>query len=499
MPEFNFTRQRIQPIPRVFLTGAQTPAWPMVRVENPVPLTTTTTTTAATTSLYTLERSMAAHYPLGSSSTPPPYAVGAGVGSGVGSSSSIYLGQTRSRTLLFLSYRNSAGPSSRSRTRTTSGSDNVYFQAPYTDADDPLNSSSLNRIDAADDGESQGLLSRRSREGHIALEVDDAPSSELPPKWMDVSDQVDQILSSIRPRMDRLSRLHEKHLRPGFADKSAEEKQIEALALEITKDFRRCSRLVAGLASFTQGLVREAKRNQSQVTVRQIALAQNVQTALATRVQDLSGAFRKQQSLYLRRMKGMEVRDRDIRAARGLAPPSASTSANGKGKEVDPSSQFRDSELAVREDIELSHAQLASTSSSAHAQQSNLLLFEDESAQTSQTDREIQQRSREIDEIAKSIQELAQLFGDLQTLVIDQGTMLDRIDYNVELMSTEMKSAVQELETATRYQRRSGRRQCILFLCLLIALLIAIIVTKPFWRLFASSSGGSQAPPPQGE
>lgn len=293
---------------------------------------------------------------------------------------------------------------------------------------------------------------------------------------MDVSDQVDQLLSSIRPRMDALSRLHEKHLRPGFADKSSEEKNIESLALEITKDFRRCSRLVAGLASFTQSLIRDAKRGQSDVSVRQIALAQNVQTALASRVQDLSGAFRKQQSLYLRRMKGMEVRDRDIRAARGLAPPSSSTTAGSAGE-----GGFRDSELAVREDMELSRSQLSSSS------QSNLLLFEAEQS-TNSNDLEIRERTKQIDEIAKSIQELATLFGDLQTLVIDQGTMLDRIDYNVELMSRELKGAVEELETATRYQRRSGRRQCILFLCLLIALLIAIIVIKPFWRVFASSS-----------
>jgi syntaxin 16 len=223
------------------------------------------------------------------------------------------------------------------------------------------------------------------------------------------------------------------------------------------------------LASFTQHLMRDAQRNQSDVTVRQVALAQNVQTALATRVQDLSGAFRKQQSLYLKRMKGMEVRDRDIRAARGLAPPTTKDDS------------FRDSELAVREDVELSRQQLLESPS-----QSNLLLL-DEEQQLSTADREIQQRSREINEIAKSIQELAQLFGDLQTLVIDQGTMLDRIDYNVELMSREIKGAVHELQQATTYQRRSGRRQCILLLCLLIALLIAVIIIKPFWKLFAQS------------
>ncbi|ETS59730.1 hypothetical protein PaG_06252 [Moesziomyces aphidis] len=412
---------------------------------------------------------MAAHYPLGSSSTPPLYASGSSAAvAGSSSASSSYLGQTRSRTLLFLSYRESAGPSSRARDRTSSAGD-VYFQAPYTDSDDPLGSTSLNQPGRGEESESHGLLSRRSREGHIALAVGGEGGSELPPKWMDVSDQVDQILVSIRPRMERLSRLHEKHLRPGFADKSSEEQQIEALALDITKDFRRCSRLVAGLASFTQHLMREAQRNQSDVTVRQVALAQNVQTALATRVQDLSGAFRKQQSLYLKRMKGMEVRDRDIRAARGLAPPTTKDDS------------FRDSELAVREDVELSRQQLLESPS-----QSNLLLL-DEEQQLSTADREIQQRSREIDEIAKSIQELAQLFGDLQTLVIDQGTMLDRIDYNVELMSREIKGAVHELQQATTYQRRSGRRQCILLLCLLIALLIAVIIIKPFWKLFAQS------------
>ncbi|PWZ01218.1 t-SNARE [Testicularia cyperi] len=418
-----------------------------------------------------------------------------------------HLGQTRSRTLLFLSYRDSAAPSSRQRGRYSNrdtGNGGVYFEAPYSDADDPLRASSVNNGDA----ENQGLLSpRRSREGHVAIRLPSDSASELPPKWMDISDQVDSILASIRPRMDRLGKLHEKHLRPGFADKTAEERQIESLALDITKDFRRCSRLVAGLASFTQHLIRQSKRQaarpgqddhaDSRITVHQIALAQNVQTALATRVQDLSGAFRKQQSLYLRRMKGMEVRDRDIRAARGLASVSSgagnsdSPSLGSSSKSKEQESAFRDSELAVKEDMELSRQQLSTPSST------NLLLFEEQQQSTSRSDQHIQQRSREIDEIAKSIQELAQLFGDLQTLVIDQGTMLDRIDYNVELMSREMQGAVQELETATRYQRRTGRRQCILFLILLIAVLITLIIVKPFWRFFFTPA--PPPPPPSSE
>jgi hypothetical protein len=41
-------------------------------------------------------------------------------------------------------------------------------------------------------------------------------------------------------------------------------------------------------------------------------------------------------------------------------------------------------------------------------------------------------RDKEIQQIARSIEELSQIFKELAILVIDQGTILDRIDYNME-------------------------------------------------------------------
>lgn len=60
-------------------------------------------------------------------------------------------------------------------------------------------------------------------------------------------------------------------------------------------------------------------------------------------------------------------------------------------------------------------------------------------------DATIMQREREITDIANGIIELADIFKELQTMVIDQGTMLDRIDYNVERMNTDVKAAEKEL------------------------------------------------------
>lgn len=62
----------------------------------------------------------------------------------------------------------------------------------------------------------------------------------------------------------------------------------------------------------------------------------------------------------------------------------------------------------------------------------------------------INQRDREITSIAESITDLADLFKDLSGLVIDQGTLLDRIDYNVETMANDMEGAVKELNVATK-------------------------------------------------
>jgi syntaxin 16 len=94
----------------------------------------------------------------------------------------------------------------------------------------------------------------------------------------------------------------------------------------------------------------------------------------------------------------------------------------------------------------------------------------------------ILQREREIEDIAQGIIELSDLFRDLQTMVIDQGTMLDRIDYNVERMATDVKAAEKELNVASGYQRKTTKRKLILLLLLLIVGAVILLVLKPKFK-----------------
>ena len=65
-------------------------------------------------------------------------------------------------------------------------------------------------------------------------------------------------------------------------------------------------------------------------------------------------------------------------------------------------------------------------------------------------DQDLRSRDRELTEIAKSIAQLAELFKDLSAMVIDQGTLLDSVEYNIEQTAVQMSDAVKELDMATQ-------------------------------------------------
>jgi syntaxin 16 len=120
----------------------------------------------------------------------------------------------------------------------------------------------------------------------------------LPPRWADVSDEVTDLLADIATKGQKLEKLHQKHVLPGFNDddaKKAEEAQIEKLTQQITKGFHDCHRCIQRV----EQMVRES-RQAGTITNAEETMAKNIQISLATRVQDASSHFRKKQSTYLR-------------------------------------------------------------------------------------------------------------------------------------------------------------------------------------------------------
>jgi syntaxin 16 len=66
----------------------------------------------------------------------------------------------------------------------------------------------------------------------------------------------------------------------------------------------------------------------------------------------------------------------------------------------------------------------------------------------------------------------------LAVLVIDQGTILDRIDYNMEQVLEHTKEGLVQLNKAEDHQKNAMSVKCIILLCVLIAIMLGVLILK---------------------
>jgi syntaxin 16 len=124
----------------------------------------------------------------------------------------------------------------------------------------------------------------------------------LPPRWIDIQDEVTEILTKVTLKSTKLDQLHQKHVLPGFDDdrvKQQEEREIEKLTQEITRGFHECQRAIKKI----EQMVKEAQMSGS-LSKGDETMAKNIQIALAARVQEVSTSFRKKQTNYLNSRDG---------------------------------------------------------------------------------------------------------------------------------------------------------------------------------------------------
>jgi len=247
----------------------------------------------------------------------------------------------------------------------------------------------------------------------------------MPPEWMSKVDEITYDVERIKTKSVLLQEKHKQHLLPNIDDDEDEqEKQIEILTSEITRLFQTNKTRIKNLAT------PEIHSKQDQMRV-------NIQQNLAIQLQDLSTVFRTMQREYLQRLRGIQK----------------------KGGAKDPFSLDEDPEEQAIDVYDKGFTQ----------------------AQTDYVDamdRLVDERDRDIAQVVKSIIELQSIFNDLAMLIIDQGTILDRIDYNLEQSDFHVKEAVVDLRKASEHQKSMRLKLCILILLVLVMAMAVILIFK---------------------
>ncbi|QLL33932.1 hypothetical protein HG536_0F02570 [Torulaspora globosa] len=332
----------------------------------------------------------------------------------------------RDRTNLFLSYRRTFPHNARFSIRSNDGKTNPF-------------------LDEVEDEEAFPMV-----------DMSDANKGDvLPPRFVDLTQEVVDNLDQVERLMKQLNGLYRKNSLPGFEDKSHDEKEIEQLSYQIIQLFQRCYNVIKKLQHIFDSQTMDGKRLQRG----ELIILDNMRKRYAQQIQSESNKFRVLQNNYLKFLNKDDLKP--------IFP-----------KNDDPS------QLLIEEE---ETATKGSQDIEAYSRQT-LRRQMDNKQQTNQ--RFLQERDEEITQLAKGVLEVSTIFREMQNLIIDQGTIVDRIDYNIENTVIHLKGANRELDKATHYQKRSQKCRLILLLSLCVIALFFIVMLKPH------SSGGNHSSSP---
>ncbi|CAI4222301.1 unnamed protein product [Auanema sp. JU1783] len=253
--------------------------------------------------------------------------------------------------------------------------------------------------------------------------------------WIHTCDEIEFDFGRIRSRIEELAAAQQKHIsRPNFGDEAfeAEEKRMEGLTEQITSMMSHCQRLIGMMSS--QVPRRETKTEKQ--------LRDNAVSSLVFTLSELTNEFRTRQAKYLN-----DIKKRRSEVNNFLITMGSTEDSSWEGLlDNNPSQEYTMDQIQTM----------------------------------MMNDQEVKEREAEVLSVNSSIRDLNNLFKDLSSMVIDQGTILDRIDYNVEQVSMRVGNAVTSVRKAESSQRKDKKMHCIFMLAIAILFVLLLLIFSKF-------------------
>ena len=238
--------------------------------------------------------------------------------------------------------------------------------------------------------------------------------------------QVNNILEDLLTNFASLKSFQQERIKPKFIDEEIENKrldrEINKLILKMMKKIKFCEALIKMIKN---------QKNEKNTILEKVKY--NIKMFLIEKIQNFSNEFRKNQQQYLKYLKDMGI---------------SSNTNNDNEKSIDQFNELDDEKKNF------------------------LYTQEDDKYQ------QIKKRDEDISVLAKSIDELSGIFKDLQNIVQEQGTILDRIDYNINISYENSQQGLKYIKKAEEHQNESCFRNVILLLYIIIFIEAILIISK---------------------
>ena len=241
--------------------------------------------------------------------------------------------------------------------------------------------------------------------------------------------KVNNILDELLTNFASLKSFQQERIKPKFIDEEIEnkriDKEIDKLIIKMMKKIKFCEALTKMIKN---------KKNETNTILEKVK--NNIKLFLVTRIQNFSNEFRKNEQQYLKYLKEMGV-------------VINSNNENNTSNDL----------LTNNDDDE----------------KKNFLYTQEDDLHS-----QIKKRDEDISVLVKSINELSVIFKDLQNIVQEQGTILDRIDYNINISYENSQKGLQSIKKADEHHKDSCFRNAILLLFIIIFVETIMIIYKLF-------------------
>eukprot|EP00941_MAST-03F_sp_MAST-3F-sp1_P005950 g5950.t1 len=240
----------------------------------------------------------------------------------------------------------------------------------------------------------------------VVIGVENGPNSRKPPDWISYQTIRLEDFANIDFTIRELEKLHAKKLLPTF-DKRAE-KRINREIAQKTQEYKKMAKAMQA----------EIKRldNTEYRTLEEQNLGSNMVNSLSKKLNDRAVKFASVNRSFVDKMKQL---------GGGFNGSSGGVGAGGGGGDEGEAKQMAAQDLFVVGGTTLD---------------------------------ELQERDEDIKAIFKAIKEIAEMFTDLHVLVVEQGTILDRVDYNLEVAMTRTFKGNDHLKKAVEHNKKAGSR-----------------------------------------
>ncbi|KAK6204319.1 T-SNARE affecting a late Golgi compartment protein 2 [Scheffersomyces amazonensis] len=334
----------------------------------------------------------------------------------------------RDRTNLFLSYR-----------RTIPRSDPVSRRNQET------------RFDILDE-EEEGLIGRRKIQptnGRSENRSNDIELKPVLPSIYEIASDLDNKLKIIKNQVNELNSNYKRLIIVNKSDKANIENKIDNLNYEILKNFESCYIMIKKFEYLNVNYKKLGLNYNDQ----DLEILNNFKKNYAIKVQDSSLIFRNLQNNYIKFLRDDED---EYDALLKNDSPSLSTTTT--------------STTILQEEQELQDQEIENYSRQILQQQQQ---------HPNSNSQYLQQREREISKLAMGIIEISTIFKEMDTMIVEQGTILDRIDYNLQNTVMDLKESDSQLVKAKHYQKRTTKCKIIFLLSLIVFVLVLVVLLRP--------------------